>query len=339
MSLQTALASKLPTLKGAKVLVVGDVMLDHYIFGETSRISPEAPVPILAAKDEAFRLGGAGNVALNILALGGDPSLFALVGADAAKDRLVEIVASKCLKAELVASRVKGTTVKTRLIAQRQQLMRIDREDDSPYPAASLEPLFAALKPHLPSHDVLILSDYGKGLVTESFMDGLLQLKATANPGLKICVDPKPQNMELYRDVFLITPNKKEALEAAGRRGSRDSGALVLSAASFFKRLRCRHVLITLGPEGMALFLSPSEVLTIPTAARKVFDVTGAGDTAVAVIGLSLAAGLSLTEACAAANFAAGLVVGEIGAAQVGLDELLRAIRRAPDISLTKTSL
>ena len=320
----SSLAARVPSLAGNAVAIVGDCILDHYLVGEVSRISPEAPVPVVQVRSERHLLGGAGNVARNVLSLGGTPILIGIAGRDPAADRLTALLDEGGIDARLVADKARPTTRKTRVIAHNQQVVRVDQELCEPVRGAVLDQVFAELETALQTAPVLILSDYGKGLVTRRFMDRLPKRPL-------VLVDPKVRNFALYKGVDLLTPNTKEASEGAGV-PIEDRTGILRAGLAVFRKLQCRHLLITLGPDGMALFQSPEQVLHIPTAAQKVFDVTGAGDTVIATLALALASGFTLLESCILANHAAGIVVGQIGTAAASAQELQDQLANSPDM-------
>ncbi len=325
------LPSALAKLPGNEVCIVGDVMLDRYVTGEVVRISPEAPVPVVQVNSERTMLGGAGNVARNITALGGKVRLIGLCGQDEQADTLEALLNEESIQHSLVRTKDRMTTVKTRILAQRQQMLRFDHETPHDADGEDLEKTLEAVAKHISGHKVLILSDYGKGLVSEAFLDGLRKLLAVMPSPPLVLVDPKIRNFHLYQDVFLLTPNAKEAAEGTGAAFPRTENEIMAAGKAIFRKLGCNHLLITLGPQGMAFFENPGTMRRIPTVAQKVFDVTGAGDTVMATIALSLAAGNDLFSSCLLANHAAGLVVGEIGTAVVGIEEIAAAMSQHPD--------
>lgn len=325
------LAARIPNLAGSRVVIVGDCILDHYLVGEVSRISPEAPVPVVQVKNERHLLGGAGNVARNVSTLGGSPVLIGIIGSDPAAGQLQALLAEQRIESRLVPDPSRPTTRKTRVIAHNQQVVRVDREQCEPVRGPILDQLFTELKIALQAAPVLILSDYGKGLVTRRFMERLWELLDRLPQRPLVLVDPKVRNFSLYKGVDLLTPNTKEASEGAGV-PIEDRSGILRAGLAVFRKLQCRHLLITLGPDGMALFQSPDQVLHIPTAAQKVFDVTGAGDTVIAALALALAAGFTLLESCVLANHAAGIVVGEVGTAAVSAQALQDHLATAPDL-------
>jgi len=306
-------------------------MLDQYLQGEVERISPEAPVPVVLVRSERLLLGAAGNVARNVQSLGGDPVLVGVRGGDPDGEALEALLADAGLACDLCVDTARPTTKKTRVMAGRQQVVRVDTEQSGPVRRQVLDQVFERLARQLPGAGVVVVSDYGKGLVTRPFMARLRRLLAGMDRPPLVLVDPKTRNFALYKDVDLITPNTKEAAEGAGVRI--ESRADILRAGqAIFRKLRVRNLLVTLGPQGMALFEGPKRVVRIPTAAQKVYDVTGAGDTVIAALGLGLAAGLGLLEACTLANYAAGIVVGEVGTAAATPDELRRRLEEGPDM-------
>ncbi|MBF0480530.1 MAG: D-glycero-beta-D-manno-heptose-7-phosphate kinase [Desulfovibrionaceae bacterium] len=304
-------------------------MLDHYLFGEVERISPEAPVPVVRVQRERHLLGGAGNVAKNVASLGGRPVLLGVCGDDDAGRAVGALLENEGIEAGLVADKARATTIKTRIIARGQQVVRVDREIKEPLDRERRELLIRAIGSHLSGVGAVIVSDYGKGVVSAPVMDAIRELAAAAaNPPLVI-VDPKTYQYDLYHGAGLLTPNLKEAAECSGLQVSGKT-QIIKAGHAIFKKLRPKHLLITLGAEGIALFESPGKITRIPTVARNVFDVTGAGDTVIATLALGLAGGLTLLEACIAANAAAGIVVGRVGAASVSLEELRAAIAHGP---------
>lgn len=331
-------------LSGNSVVIVGDVMLDEYIFGSVERISPEAPVPVVRIEKEEYRLGGAGNVAKNITALGGGAKLFGFLGCDAAADRIRGMFQDHGIEGQCFQDGHRPTTRKTRVIAQQQQIVRIDREDVCQPAEQGLDNLLDGVSEALATSRVLIVSDYGKGLVSGTVMDRLRTIRAKLPHQPLIIVDPKPVNYPVYRGVDLLTPNVREAgIERFVPRNGMGTDILGEELLATGKRLmgelESRELLITLGARGMLLFCSSSQAVHIPTAARKVYDVTGAGDTVIAVLGLALAAGLDTLAGCMLANYAAGVVVGQIGATAVLPDQLREAVRSWPASSIRKIDL
>ena len=310
----------------AKALIVGDIMLDAYLFGDAHRISPEAPVPVVRIEHEQNMLGGAGNVARNIKSLGAQPMLIALTGNDRNADELEKLSCNEGIEHVFLRLDDRKTTTKTRVLARQQQMIRIDHEECSTLSEKDYSDFLAILETHLPLYDVLILSDYGKGLLSKNVIQGIAAIRQKHGlSAMKILVDPKSPNFGIYGDMHIMTPNVKETSEAAGmpicsREDIRKAGMRIM------EKYKCRHLLSTLGPDGMALFESPETIWHIPTMAKSVYDVTGAGDTVIAALALCLAAGIPLLESCLLANSAAGIVVGKVGAAAVTRKELIESL-------------
>jgi D-beta-D-heptose 7-phosphate kinase/D-beta-D-heptose 1-phosphate adenosyltransferase len=314
-------------MRGCRVLVLGDVMLDEFVWGRVSRISPEAPVPVVQVTGQSFHLGGAGNVAANVRSLGAGAVLAGVVGRDAAGERVLEGLAAAGVESRLFAlGEVRPTTVKTRIVAHGQQVVRADREEAADVPARAQAALVDSVRRELPSCGALVISDYQKGVVTASLLERVLPLAKRHR--VSVLVDPKVRHFRLYRGATVVTPNQLEAEQATGLRlGSPEQVAA--AGRRILSLLGCRAVLVTRGEHGMSLFEKGRPPLHVPTAAREVFDVTGAGDSVIATMALALAAGATLPEAAVLANCAAGVVVGKVGTAQASPDEVLAAARVA----------
>jgi len=304
-----------------RVLVVGDIMLDHYVWGDATRISPEAPVPVVDIARDTWTAGGAANVALNLAALGARCTVAGFFGPDEAGTQLAALLADRRI-ATIPTPGTGRTIVKTRVLVQHQQLCRLDRE--SPPPAYALDAAegLALLRRAIDASDAIVLSDYAKGILTGDLVAQIAALARAA--GKFVALDPKPKRQLPFHGLDLITPNKREALQLAGLE---PSPHLPFPAAEVCARLEERHatrnLVITLGEEGMLLSQRGRVLDTIPTAAREVFDVSGAGDTALAALALALASGASLPTAAHFANAASGVVVGKLGTATVSPAELL----------------
>jgi rfaE bifunctional protein kinase chain/domain len=322
-------------LRDKRVLIVGDVMLDQYLLGDAERISPEAPVPVIRLEQERRYLGGAGNVARNVMALGGKASLVGIAGDDDAGHMLEDMLRQEAIIAQVPLCPGRVTTLKTRVLARNQQMLRLDRENPSPLKPEEEHLLLSHLAPLAETHEALILSDYGKGLVSPSFMERLRALLGSLPRPPHLLVDPRPHNMRLYQGAFLLTPNLKESAESV-QLPTRSQSEIIVAGRAVMALSSARHLLITLGPQGMALFSATGEVWRIPTSAQAVFDVSGAGDTVIAATALSLAAGMPLLPACMLANFAAGIVVAKVGTATVAPDELIEAVNTWPVPDLEK---
>jgi len=310
-----------------RIVVYGDVMLDEFVWGDVTRISPEAPVPVVEIRRESAHLGGAANVLSNLRALGVRSSLVGVVGQDRAGERVrAELRESGALDAEdnLVVDVSRPTTVKTRIIAHSQLVVRADRERRTPLDATVEERVVETLRRLLRDADALVVSDYDKGAVTPSALDEVLTAAEAA--GVPVLIDPKIRNFDSYRPATLVTPNHHEALKVTNTEDDTDEG-MARAARLIRERLGCRSVLITRGERGMMLLEEDGEPVYVPTAAREVFDVTGAGDTVIATLAASVAAGATLPEAAMLANHAAGIVVGKIGTATASADELLASFR------------
>ena len=310
----------IPRLAGRTVLVIGDLMLDHFVIGGVERISPEAPVPVVRFQDEEFRLGGAGNVANNISALGGRADVVGVVGEDDEARRLRGDLTSRQIGVNgIVVDPGRCTTRKVRVVTTRnQQVARIDYESDREI-ANEVESLVAAAIDRLvPAADVVLISDYLKGTISRAVAAAAVE--AAARAGKPLLIDPKVPHIDYYRGATLITPNHHEA-EAVAHMRVRSDGDAQEAARRFRERSGCRSVLITRGEHGMYLH-TPEGDTALPAEAREVADVTGAGDTVIGTIALALAAGGSLVDAARLANRAAGIVVGKFGPSTVSAEEL-----------------
>ncbi len=309
-----------------KVLVIGDLMLDHFIWGSVSRISPEAPVPVVDVNRETEMPGGAGNVALTMASLGAEVFVVGAIGQDAAADRLQALFQRSQIHSEYaVRMAERPTTVKTRIVAHHQQVVRFDREIRGELNPIIRKQLWAHVEHLLPEIHGVVLSDYGKGVINRQLIKSLIAL--VRRRGIPITVDPKIENFSFYHDVTCMTPNLKEAMEGVGVRHVRSEEDLERLGTQILKSLKIASVLITRGEKGMSLFERKKPSVHIPTYAREVYDVTGAGDTVIGTMTLALAAGAPLRAAAELANFAAGIVVGKLGTATVVRDELLESIK------------
>ena len=303
-----------------RVSIFGDLMLDRYVWGDVNRISPEAPVPVVEVTRDSVRFGGAANVAENVASLGAWASVVGLVGDDAAGRELVGLLEGRGVDTHrIVVDSGRPTTTKTRIIAHSQQVVRADREDASDLGGESGAEVERRLRDAIADTDVLVVSDYGKGVVTGAVLPGAIALARES--GKVICVDPKESHFESYVGVTALTPNQKEAGNAVGRRVT-DDASLQDVGWELSRRLEAECVVITRGELGMSLFLKGGELVHLPTVAREVYDVTGAGDTVVSVLATALAAGATMVEAALIANHAAGIVIREIGTASVTPEEI-----------------
>ncbi|MBE0643156.1 MAG: D-glycero-beta-D-manno-heptose-7-phosphate kinase [Bacteroidetes bacterium] len=305
------------------VAVIGDVMLDRYIWGSVTRISPEAPVPVVDVISESNHLGGASNVALNIRSLGAVPVLFGVVGADTNAKELRSIFEHERVITDfLIEDGTRPTTVKTRIIAGSQHVARIDYEERQQVSEDTTRRLIDRLENHLSSINIIILQDYNKGVIGPDLIHQVIEL-AQRN-GIPVLVDPKYSNFFEYGGVTVFKPNRKETEDALKLRLS-DEESFISSARALRERLGCEHVLLTLGEKGMLLLKNDDSIIRIPTKARKVADVSGAGDTVIATLAVAMASGADMTEAAQIANFAGGLVCEEVGIVPVDRDMLYDA--------------
>jgi D-glycero-beta-D-manno-heptose-7-phosphate kinase len=325
---QTRVQEILDRFAKRRLIVLGDLMLDEFIWGEVRRISPEAPVPVVEVKRETWQPGGAGNVVCNLLDLGARAIPIGLTGEDQAAGRLRERFAERRAETKfLIADATRPTTLKTRIVAHSQQMVRADREDRSPIKEAVEDRVIAAFGEAVEEADAVIVSDYDKGLLTPRVLERVLAAAAAARK--PVCLDPKIRNFAHYRPVSVITPNQLEAERATGIEITGDE-SLIAAARRIGEMLECPHVLVTRGEHGMTLLSGAGGAETvshIPTMAREVYDVTGAGDTVIATLALALSAGARLEEAAVIANHAAGIVVGKVGTATTTREELAAALR------------
>jgi D-beta-D-heptose 7-phosphate kinase/D-beta-D-heptose 1-phosphate adenosyltransferase len=313
--------------RGLRILVVGDIMLDRYLWGRVDRISPEAPVPVVDVTEETVRLGGAANVARNVLALGAAPRLVGVVGEDAtAAMARAELRAAGLAVDDIVGDPSRPTTLKTRIVARSQHVVRADQESRALVDDGITKALVDTCLGALPQVHGIILSDYGKGVITQGLLEALLA--AARSRRLPVCVDPKDTHFFSYRGVSVLTPNQHEAGEVLGWR-LRDEAALERAGREILGRLESDCVLITRGERGMSLFERGGARTDLPALARHVYDVTGAGDTVVSAYAVALAGGASPRAAAHVSNHAAGLVVGEVGTAVPSLEDLRRSLAGA----------
>ncbi len=311
----------------ARVLVIGDIIMDEYIWGRVSRISPEAPVPVVEVGDQTKMPGGAANVVLNMASLGARPLLCGVIGEDSVGEEILGRFERLGLNtAGIVREAGRPTSIKTRVIAHQQQVVRVDRESRAPIAGKSVGRVLEFIEGHLRDVDVVVVSDYGKGVISPPVMEKLRD--AVQHLPAKVAVDPKTGNFEYYHEVDVITPNHHEAGGFCGWE-IRDEETLLRAGRHMLQALGCRSVLITQGKDGMTLFENGDRVTRIPTVAKKVFDVTGAGDTVIATFSLGLASGLDLRLSALLSNYAAGIVVGEVGTSVVRADDLIRVIDSA----------
>lgn len=308
-----------------RILVVGDIVLDHYIWGKVSRISPEAPVPVVNVTKESLLLGGATNVVQNIHALGGSVSVCGVIGTDEAGRQLQRLLHSQKISTDgLIIESTRPTTIKTRIIAHSQQVVRFDREIKDRIEKDTHKNVFEFVKRQIASGlDAIVISDYCKGVVTKELVKDIVRL-AKKNRVI-VSVDPKVSHFGMYSGATILTPNANEA--AIGSKIEiEDEQSLLRAGKLLLKNLHCAAVLITRGEHGMSLFEQGGKVTHIPTVARNVYDVTGAGDTVISALTLAMAAGANMLDAARISNYAAGIVVGIVGTATVRSEELKESI-------------
>lgn len=314
------LTQLLSCMKGKRIAVVGDLMLDRYFWGNVSRISPEAPVPVVDLETEQARLGGAANVAMNIKSLGGTPVLVGVIGADSSGKQLFELIRENDFPTGgVVVDSSRPTTVKTRVIAHNQHVVRIDRETKADISYSLQNSIVDILTHDINNIDGIIIEDYNKGVVVSPLIKQIIGL---ANKhGKTITVDPKFNNFFEYSHVTVFKPNRNEVEEAMGMRIRSDED--VQRAGKILReKLDCQNVLLTLGEKGMSLFESDGHVTSVPTRANNVQDVSGAGDTVISTLTMSLAGGSNVREAATMANFAGGIVCGYVGIVPINIEEL-----------------
>ena len=323
---RTRAAEILERARDRRVVVLGDVMLDEFIWGDVTRISPEAPVPVVNIKRESIHLGGAANVLANITAIGASGNVIGVVGRDAAAEKLRESLRKDGgvqTDDMLIADNKRPTTIKTRIIAHNQMVVRADREHRGAINGNVESQVVDVARRAIADADAhaLIVSDYDKGVITPRILSEVLPLAYDKMP---VLIDPKMRNFDSYRPATLLTPNHHEALRVTNLEEDSDE-TLSSAARSIRRRLACDAVLITRGERGMMLLEGENDPVFVKTAAREVFDVTGAGDTVIATLAVALAVGASMTEAAVLANHAAGIVVGKLGTATADSKEIIQS--------------
>ncbi len=315
----------LESIRNRKIVVLGDLMLDEFVWGDVTRISPEAPVPVVEIRRESVHLGGAGNVLANLVALEAQACVIGVVGNDAAGERLrVSLRDASPLQSDeiIVVDESRPSTVKTRIIAHSQLVVRADRELRTPVNGRTEDRLIGILKDVIRDADAFVVSDYDKGVVTHRILAEVLPL---AYDRIPVLIDPKIRNLGSYRPATLVTPNHHEALRMTNLEEDSDLG-LHRAAQLLREKLNCDAVLITRGPGGMILVEGTGDPVYVETAAREVYDVTGAGDTVIATLAAAMAAGASMREAANLANHAAGIVVGKVGTATASSEEIMSSL-------------
>jgi D-beta-D-heptose 7-phosphate kinase/D-beta-D-heptose 1-phosphate adenosyltransferase len=329
MSQNTDLAAHVERLKGVRILCVGDLMLDCFVYGHVDRISPEAPIPVLRIEREASMLGGAGNVVRNIVGLGAQVEFISVVGSDPAGREVTELVGKLAgVEPHLLVERQRQTTVKRRFVAGSQQLLRADLETVAPISDASVDDILRLVEAAIADCGALVLSDYAKGVLTARGIQAMIA--AARHAGKPVIVDPKGADFTRYRGATLLTPNRREMADAMQIAVDGDTGVEQV-ARHVIDTCGVEGVVCTRGAEGMSVIPATGPVHHIPAAAREVFDVSGAGDTVVAVLAASIAAGLPWTEAARLANVAAGIVVGKVGTAVAYAGDIVRVLEHDGD--------
>jgi len=311
---------------GLKIAVIGDMMLDCYYWGEVKRISPEAPVPVLEVDSEFYRFGGASNVALNIIKLGGIPYPIGVIGDDYDGKTFSSLISESNINASgLFIDKSRPTTAKTRVIAHNQHVVRIDKESKANLSSEIENKLFAFFQDHLDEFDGIILQDYNKGVLTASLIEKIISLANTKNK--LITVDPKFNNFFSYKNVTVFKPNRKEAGDVLGLKINTDS-ELKIAGNTILEKLNAKYVLLTLSEEGIAVFEKDKPEKRMPTIARKVADVSGAGDTVIATLTMALAAKANILEASYLANYAGGIVCEVVGIIPIEQNKLFNTIKK-----------
>lgn len=305
------------------VVIVGDAMLDMYLRGDVDRISPEAPVPVVRVRERRVALGGAANVAQNVAALGAGCDLVAVVGDDAAGTMLREHLEAGRMQSRSLVTVSRPTTTKTRVMARAQQLVRFDEEEDTDLSPDDVAHVLRAIEKVLPDATALVFEDYNKGVLVPAVIEGAIKMAVAK--GMPIVVDPKYRNFFAYRGATVFKPNRRELESALGAAVDLEHPEALPAT---FHRLGVQHLLLTLGEHGMALMSDDGVIHRVPTTAREVYDVVGAGDTVTAYLATILAAGGSALESAIIANYAAGVEIGKLGAASVSPDEVLDAFDR-----------
>lgn len=314
--------------EGKNIIVIGDVMLDHFIKGSVSRISPEAPVPVVNVEDESYVAGGAGNVAVNLAVLGAKPVIISVIGHDAKGNVLSHFLEKQGVDtSKMITDEHRPTTQKVRIIAERQQVVRVDRESKAKISPDVAKTCMKHFKQALKTAKGVVMSDYGKGMLSDDNIQEIIDMCRAKN--VPVCVDPKIDNFLKYKHITCMTPNTKEAWEGMGLPAKKEDSAIIDLGKKILKTLQAQSILITRSAEGMSLFErgKNTEVTTIRATAKEVFDVTGAGDTVISVLTLALACNATLKDAAYIANQAAGIVVAKLGTATVTREEIKEVLK------------
>ncbi|MBQ4493054.1 MAG: D-glycero-beta-D-manno-heptose-7-phosphate kinase [Elusimicrobiaceae bacterium] len=314
--------------EGKEIIVIGDIMLDHFVKGSVNRISPEAPVPVVNVESEDFVAGGAGNVAVNLAVLGAKPTIISVVGQDVKGSILTQFLKDKGVNTEYITiDSARPTTQKVRIVAERQQVVRVDRESKTNLDPQTAKTCMQNFKKALKKASGVVMSDYGKGMLSDHNIQEVIAL-ANAKK-IPVCVDPKIDNFLKYKNITCMTPNTKEAWEGMGLPPKKEEKAILDLGKKILKALKAKSILITRSAQGMSLFEQGPKIktTTISATAKEVFDVTGAGDTVISVLTLALACGATLQQAAYIANEAAGLVVAKLGTACVTPQEIKEVLK------------
>jgi D-beta-D-heptose 7-phosphate kinase/D-beta-D-heptose 1-phosphate adenosyltransferase len=327
MSDKHVLFENIDLLPGARVLCIGDVMLDKFIYGSIDRISPEAPIPVLLVTREKSMLGGAGNVVANIAALGAKATLSAVVGSDIAGEEIQKQLKILNINVAIEASTERSTTLKSRYICGMQQVLRVDHEKVAFIPAAIEDKIISRITPLIPACDAVILSDYKKGLLTDKVIAAAIAV--ARQHGKPVIVDPKRADFTCYRGATILKPNRKELEIASGMKAGTDDEVRA-AALKIIMDCNVETILVTRGKDGMSIITKDAEPIHIPAQVREIYDVSGAGDTVIATFATAIAAGLPVRNAALLANIAAGIVVGKTGTATARLDEIRAALEAEP---------
>ncbi len=314
--------------EGKEIIVIGDIMLDHFVKGSVSRISPEAPVPVVNVESEDFVAGGAGNVAVNLAVLGAKPTLVSVVGPDVKGSILTQFLKDKGVNTNYITvDEARPTTQKVRIVAERQQVVRVDRESKAKLEPHTAKTCMQNFKKALKTAKGVVMSDYGKGMLSDHNIQEVIALCNAKK--IPVCVDPKIDNFLKYKNITCMTPNTKEAWEGMGLPPKKEEKAILDLGKKILKTLKAKSILITRSAQGMSLFEQGQKIktTTISATAKEVFDVTGAGDTVISVLTLALACGATLQQAAYIANEAAGLVVAKLGTACVSPKEIKEVLK------------
>jgi D-beta-D-heptose 7-phosphate kinase/D-beta-D-heptose 1-phosphate adenosyltransferase len=312
--------------KKQAILIIGDAMVDQFIWGKVKRISPEAPVPVIEITKETAALGGAANVANNIIDLGGKAFIISVIGKDISGNSVIKMLSEKKINSDyLICDSNRPTIVKTRIIAVSQQVVRVDKEIKGFFEHSIEYKIIENIEKLAPLVNAVIISDYGKGVITPKVLKKTIYLAKKYH--IPVTVDPKIEHFKKYKKVTLITPNEKEALEGMNIKSIKTDEDIAVLGRKILKTLNSDSVLITRGEKGMTLIQSNNKIVNIPTRAKEVYDVTGAGDTVISAITLALAAKADFVSAAEIANFAAGIVVGKLGTTTTNLQELEKTIK------------